>query len=64
MLNESQSLANFISSFRETYQAAFIDNHIEMDPKMINLLPVKTITEISSRFATRVKEDILDTYCF
>ena len=59
ILNESQSLANFISAFRKTYQSAFIDNHIEMDPKMINLLPVKTISEISQRFAASVKEDIV-----
>jgi diguanylate cyclase (GGDEF)-like protein/PAS domain S-box-containing protein len=57
--NESESLANFISAFRQTYQSAFIDNHIEMDPKMINLLPVKTISEISSRFAVIEKEDIV-----
>ena len=59
ILNESQSLANFISAFRKTYQSAFIDNDIEMDPKMINLLPVKTITEISQRFASSMKEDIV-----
>ena len=59
ILNESQALANFISAFRETYQNAFIDNEVVMDHKMINLLPVKTISEISSRFSTQVKEDIV-----
>jgi len=59
ILNESQSLANFISAFRKTYQNAFIDNEIVMDHKMINLLPVKTISEISARFSTQVKEDIV-----
>ncbi len=59
ILNESQSLANFISAFRKTYQNAFIDNEIVMDHKMINLLPVKTISEISARFSAQVKEDIV-----
>ena len=59
ILNESQSLANFISAFRKTYQNAFIDNEIVMDHKMINLLPVKTISEISARFSAQMKEDIV-----
>ncbi len=59
ILNESQSLATFISAFRKTYQSAFIENHIEMNAKMINLLPVKTITDISQRFASSMKEDIV-----
>jgi len=59
ILNESQSLANFISAFRKTYQNAFIDNEIVMDHKMINLLPVKTISEISARFSAQEKEDIV-----
>ena len=57
--NESQALAKFISAFRHTYQNAFIDNHIEMDAKMINLLPVKTISDISKNFAEAMKEDIV-----
>jgi len=59
MLNESQSLAKFISAFRQSYQDAFVENHIEMDAKMINLLPVKTISDISKRFSKNMKEDIV-----
>ena len=59
ILNESQALANFITSFRQTYQDTFIENHIDMKPEMINLLPVKTISEISKRFAVRTKEDMI-----
>jgi diguanylate cyclase (GGDEF)-like protein/PAS domain S-box-containing protein len=57
--NESQSLAEFISAFRQTYQDAFLDHHIEVNDKTINLLPVKTITEISDRFASRVQGDVV-----
>ena len=32
---------------------------VKIDDKTINLLPVKTITEISERFASRVQEDIV-----
>ena len=59
ILNESKSLANFISAFRQTYQSVFIDNHIEIDSKTINFLPVKTISEISDHLARRSKEDIV-----
>jgi len=59
ILNESRSLAHFISAFRQTYQSVFIDNHIEIDPKTINFLPVKTIRDISDRLATSSKEDIV-----
>ena len=59
VLNESKSLANFISAFRKTYQKTFISNHIEMKSDMIDLLPVKTISEISDRFALSTKEEIL-----
>lgn len=59
VLNESKSLAHFIVAFRKTYQKAFIDNEIVMDHKMINLLPVKTISEISDRFSTQVQTNIV-----
>lgn len=59
VLKESQSLANFISSFRQTYQDAFLSNHIDVNEKTVNLLPVKTITEISDRFSSSVQGDIL-----
>ncbi len=59
ILNESQSLAEFISAFRQTYQDAFLREHIEVNEKTLNLLPVKTITEISNRFASSVQGDIV-----
>lgn len=59
VLNESQSLANFISAFRQTYQDAFIRNHIDINEKTINLLPVKTIPEISNRFSSSVDGGIV-----
>lgn len=59
VLNESQSLAAFISAFRQTYQDAFLSNHIDVDDKTINLLPVKTIREISDRFSSFREGDIV-----
>ena len=59
VLKESQSLATFISAFRQTYQNAFLSNHIDVNDKTINLLPVKTIREISDRFSSIVEGDIV-----
>jgi len=59
VLNESKSLSEFISAFRQTYQDVFIRNHIEVNEKTINLLPVKTTTEISNRFSTSVQGDVV-----
>ena len=59
ILNESKSLAQFISAFRQTYQSVFIDNHIDIDSQTINFLPVKTIRDISDRLAASSKEDIV-----
>ena len=56
--NESESLANFIGAFRQTYQDVFVRNHIDIDEKTLNLLPVVTITEISRRFSSSVQGDI------
>ncbi len=59
LLNESQSLAGFISAFRQTYQDVFLRNHIEVDENTINLLPVKTTAEISDRFSSSVQGDVV-----
>ena len=59
VLNESQSLSEFISAFRQTYQDVFLRNHIEVDENTINLLPVKTTAEISSRFSSSVEGDVV-----
>jgi len=59
VLKESQSLAEFISAFRQTYQDVFLRDHIEVDVKTINLLPVKTTTEISNRFSKSVQGDVV-----
>ena len=59
VLNESQSLSEFISAFRQTYQDVFLRNHIDVNEKTINLLPVKTTTEISNRFSSSLQGDIV-----
>lgn len=58
LVNESQSLSAFVSAFRQTYQDAFLENHIPVDDKTINLLPVKTISEISKRFSQNVNGEV------
>lgn len=57
--NETASLGEFISAFRQTYQELFLRYDIPIDDKTLNLLPVKTIQEISQRFSKRVKGDIV-----
>ena len=59
VLNESRSLAEFISAFRQTYQNVFLLYHIEVDENTINLLPVKSISEISDRFSSSVQGDVV-----
>jgi len=59
VLNESRSLSEFISAFRQTYQDIFLLYHIEIDENTINLLPVKTISEMSNRFASSVQGDVV-----
>jgi len=48
---EAQSLAALTMSLRKTYQEAFKDNHIVINEKTINLLPVRTSTDIANRFS-------------
>ncbi|MEA3492196.1 MAG: EAL domain-containing protein [Campylobacterota bacterium] len=57
--NESQSISEFISSFRQTYQDVFLRHHIVVDDKSINLLPIKTMPEISDRFSESVQGDVV-----
>ena len=48
---EAQSLSALTMSLRKTYQDAFKDNHIEINDKTINLLPVRTSADIANRFS-------------
>jgi len=57
--NESKSLGNFITAFRQTYQDIFLQHHIEVTDKTLHLLPVKTIKEITERFSKSVQGDII-----
>ena len=59
ILHESRSLAEFISSFRQTYQDVFLREHIKITDTSLNLLPVKTITEISKRFSSKSNGEIV-----
>ncbi|RLA71404.1 MAG: GGDEF domain-containing protein [Epsilonproteobacteria bacterium] len=59
LLSESEAIAGFVDAFRQTYQSIFITNHIEIDEQTLNLLPVKTISDISERFSENVNGDIM-----
>jgi hypothetical protein len=58
ILNETRSLANFITAFRQTYQNIFLREHFVIDDKMINLLPVKTTKEINENFEKKLHGDV------
>ena len=58
ILNETKSLTNFITSFRQIYQNIFLKEHIVIDEKMINLLPVKTTKEISENFEKKLHGEV------
>jgi len=57
--NETKSLAHFITAFRQTYQDIFLEKNIEITEQTIHLFPVKTIKEISERFANSLKGDVI-----
>lgn len=59
VLHENRSLAEFISSFRQTYQDIFLREHIKITDTTLNLLPVKTIVEISKRFSSKINGEIV-----
>jgi len=59
ILHESRSLAEFISSFRQTYQDIFLREHIKITDTSLNLLPVKTISEISEHFSLKINGEIV-----
>ena len=52
--DEAKSLLALYTSFRKTYQDIFINQHIQIDKKTINLLPVRTSVEISKSFTKLV----------
>ena len=49
--NEVDSLISLITSFRKTYQDIFIKYNIDINDQTVNLLPVKTVKEISEQFS-------------
>jgi len=51
---ESKSLASLVVAFRKTYQERFIEHHIAIDKKTVELLPVRTMGEISKNFSSLV----------
>ncbi len=49
--NQAKTLEAYVRAFRETYQERFIREHIPLNEKNIKLLPVTTMTDISSKFS-------------
>ncbi len=56
--SESKSLIALLVSFKQIYQNAFIENHIPIDNRTINLFPTKTIKNIAEDFSLRLKHKI------
>jgi signal transduction histidine kinase len=52
--DESKSLSALVVAFRKTYQKRFVQNHITIDNKSVDLLPVRTMGEISENFSSLV----------
>ena len=48
---ESKTISAILMSFIKTYQDAFIENHIAIDEKTINLLPVRTAEAMANNFS-------------
>ena len=59
VLNESRSLAKFITAFRQTYMGVFVNNNIDIGEQTIKLLPVKTLPAISDKFSSSVLDDVV-----
>jgi len=58
-LSESSSIAHLTKSFRQTYQNVIIDNKIPINERTIELLPVKTISEVSRKFSEYVDSEVI-----
>ncbi len=55
---EALSLSTFMMAFRQTYQKTFIKNHILIDEKNINFLPVITTTDIGDIFSQSINNKV------
>ncbi|MBC8412508.1 diguanylate cyclase [bacterium] len=58
VLSESSALAHLTKSFRKAYQDVIVNNHIKLDEKTINLLPVKTSRAVSEKFSSLVDSQV------
>ncbi|NOQ30130.1 MAG: EAL domain-containing protein [Helicobacteraceae bacterium] len=58
LMEEAQSITAFFKSFRKTYQDIFINNHIQLNEKTIELLPVKTTNKISEHFSNALDSKV------
>jgi len=59
ILNESESIATFINSFRQVYQDVFVENEIEVTEQTMRLLPVQTMAKISDKFSSGLHREIV-----
>ncbi len=56
--DETKSLTALFKSFRQVYQKKFLENHIVIDDKTVELLPVRTTQKISDRFAQLIGDRV------
>ena len=59
LVQESKSITSLIKSFRKTYLNIFINDHIPITKKTINLLPVKTMNDISYQFSKALNAKVI-----
>ena len=55
---EAKSLSALVVAFRQTYQKTFIKNHISINEKTINLLPVRTTKDIGDTFSKIINNTV------
>jgi len=55
---ESSALSDFVSSFRKIYQDVFLREKITIDKRVVNLLPVKTLVDISKNLSRSTNGDV------
>lgn len=56
--NESKSIAHLVKSFRQAYQKKFIENHIKITSKTLELLPVRTMKDVSEQYSSMLNNRI------
>ena len=57
--NEIYTIAEFIEAFRITYQDIFEQGHIDINATTLELLPVKSLPQMSQRFSEQESKEVV-----